>query len=116
MKKSVEELRAQGIKFVRVLWCDNANIIRAKSTHIDYLEDILRDGIKIAKAQMAIPVMYDGVIPATGLTPVGEVTLLPDSDTLKILPYTKGQASVMGDMCHLGSLRAWEYCPREYLK
>ena len=23
-----------GIKFVRILWCDNANIIRAKAAHI----------------------------------------------------------------------------------
>lgn len=116
MKKSLEDLKLNGVKFVRVLWCDNANVIRAKSIHIDYLKDILTDGIKIAQGQMGVPVMYDGVIPSTGLTPVGDVTLLPDRDTLKILPYAKGQASMIGDLRVLGSLEPWEHCPREYLK
>ncbi|MEA3492692.1 MAG: glutamine synthetase family protein [Campylobacterota bacterium] len=116
MKKTLEYLRHNGVKFIRVLWCDNANIIRAKSIHIEYLENILKDGIKIAKGQMAIPVMYDVVVPSTGLSAVGEVTLVPDTDTLKILPFAKGQASMMGDMKILGSLDPWDNCPREYLK
>ncbi len=116
MKNYIKNLKKSGVKFVRVLWCDNANIIRAKSIHINYLTNTLQDGIKIAKAQMAIPVMYDAVVPSTGLSPVGEVTLLPDLNTLKILPFAKGQASMIGDIKTLGELQAWEHCPRAYLK
>ena len=32
-----QTLKDAGVKFVRLLWCDNANIIRAKAAHIDYL-------------------------------------------------------------------------------
>lgn len=116
MKKIIKNLKKNGVKFVRVIWCDNANIIRAKSIHINYLKDTLQDGIKIAKAQMAIPVMYDAVVPSTGLSPVGEVTLVPDVNTLKVLPFAKGQASMISDMKTLGDLEAWEHCPRAYLK
>ncbi|NKQ41371.1 MAG: glutamine synthetase [Sulfurovum sp.] len=112
----MEHLKEKGIKFVRVLWCDNANIIRAKSVHIKYLEDTLDSGVKIAKAQMGIPVMYDAVAPNAGLSPVGEVTLVPDPTTLKILPFAKGQASMIGDMKSLGDLTPWFNCPRDYLK
>jgi len=116
MKNPLKKLETNGVKFVRIIWCDNANIIRAKSIHIDYLKDTIQDGIKIAKAQMAIPVMYDAVVPSTDLSPVGEVTMIPDPDTLKVLPFAKGQASMIGDMTTLGDLEAWEHCPRAYLK
>jgi len=116
MKNPLKNLEKNAVKFVRIIWCDNANIIRAKSIHINYLKDILADGIKIAKAQMAIPVMYDAVVPSTGLSPVGEVTLIPDLTTLKILSFAKGQASMIGDMKTLGNLEPWDQCPRTYLK
>jgi glutamine synthetase len=29
------KLKNAGIKFVRILWCDNANVIRAKAAHAD---------------------------------------------------------------------------------
>ena len=65
-------LKHAGIKFVRVLWCDNANVIRAKAAHVDYLEDVIDNGVGITMAQMALPVMYDSVVAETGLGPVGD--------------------------------------------
>ena len=59
-----------GIKFVRILWCDNANIIRAKAAHVNYLEEYIDNGVGITVAQMALPVMYDSVVADTGLGPV----------------------------------------------
>ncbi len=116
MKQPFKYLKKNNIKFVRIIWCDNANIIRAKSVHLNYFKNSLDNGIKIAKGQMALPVMYDAVVPQTGLSAVGEVTLVPDIKTLKILPFAKGQASMIGDMKNLGTLTPWSNCPREYLK
>jgi len=116
MSDILKHLKEHNVKFVRIIWCDNANIIRAKSVHINYLKDALSSGVKMAEAQMALPVMYDAVVPDAGLTPVGEVTLVPDINTLKVLPFTKGQASMICDMKTLGVLEPWEHCPREYLK
>ncbi len=112
-KKMLEEA---GVKFIRLLWCDNANVIRAKAYHINFLEDLMDNGIGITSAQMAIPVMYDAVVAETGLDPVGEVRLMPDWSTLVVLPYAKGHAQVMCDMIVPETGNVWDHCPRGFLK
>ena len=96
MSDILKHLKEHNVKFVRIIWCDNANIIRAKSVHINYLKDALSSGVKMAEAQMALPVMYDAVVPDAGLTPVGEVTLVPDINTLKIFSRKKKRDSFLG--------------------
>ncbi len=103
-----------GIRFVRILWCDNANIIRGKAVHRGTLSEYLIHGVGISAAQQAIPVMYDAPAAGSGLSPVGEVRLIPDWDTLMPLPYAPGHARVMGDMVKDGS--PWQLCPRNFLK
>jgi len=111
-----QKLKDAGIRFVRILWCDNANIIRAKAAHVDYLEEYIDNGVGITMAQMALPVMYDAVVPETGLGPVGEVRLMPDWSTLTLLPYAPGQAQVLSDMVISATGMVWEHCPRGFLK
>ena len=82
-----QALKHAGTRFVRILWCDNANVIRAKAAHVNYLDDYIDNGVGITVAQMALPVMYDSVVAETGLGPVGEVRLMPDWSTLTILPF-----------------------------
>lgn len=108
------QLEDAGVEWVRILWCDHANVIRAKAAHVSLLEDGLPDGVGISVAQQALPVMFDSVAPDSGLGPVGEARLVPDWSTLKPLPYAPPQAQVMGDMWVGG--RPWEHCPREYLR
>lgn len=107
-------LRSSGTRFVRVVWCDNANVIRAKAVHIGALEGYLEHGLGITPAQQAIPVMFDTVVAGSGLGPVGEVRLMPDWDTLTALPYAPGQARVLGDMMLAG--KPWALCPRDFLR
>ena len=103
-----------GVRFVRILWCDNANIIRGKAVHRVTLSEYIKHGVGISAAQQAIPVMYDAPAPGSGLGPVGEVRLVPDWNTLTPLPYARGHARVMGDMVKEGS--PWNLCPRNFLK
>ncbi|MFB8791084.1 MAG: glutamine synthetase family protein [Potamolinea sp.] len=103
-----------GVRFVRILWCDNANIIRSKAVHRGSLADYLEHGVGISAAQQAIPVMYDAPAAGSGLGPVGEVRLVPDWDTFTPLPYAPGHARVMGDMVKDNS--PWNLCPRNFLK
>lgn len=109
-----EFLKTAGVQFIRVLWCDNANIIRGKAFHISGFHEHREYGIGISMAQQAIPVMYDAVAPNSGLGPVGEVWLVPDWSTLRILPYAPTHARVMGNMMHQGN--PWSLCPRYFLK
>ncbi|MEJ2728327.1 MAG: glutamine synthetase family protein [Deltaproteobacteria bacterium] len=109
-------LKDAGIKFVRILWCDNANVIRAKAAHINYLDDYIKNGVGITMAQQALPVMYDTVVPETGLGPVGEVRLMPDWSTMTILPYAEGHAQVISDMIIGETGQVWAHCPRGFLR
>jgi glutamine synthetase len=103
-----------GVRFVRVLWCDNGNVIRGKAIHRDRLPVYWTHGVGISAAQQAIPVMYDAPVAGTGLGPVGEIRLVPDWDTLNVLPYAPTHARVMGDMVKDG--QPWPFCPRNFLK
>ncbi len=113
-KETLNSLDRARIKFIRVLWCDNANIIRGKAIHRKRLETYLTHGVGISAAQQALPVIYDVPIPESGLGPVGEIRLIPDQTTLTFLPYAKGHARMMGDMV-LGG-KSWPNCPRAFLK
>jgi len=101
------------IHFIRVLWCDNANIIRAKAVGMDSLKDD-EVSVGISRGQQGVPVMYDGVVAGSGLDPVGEITLKGDMSTLTPIPYAPGHTRVMGDMFHEG--KVWGNCPRGFLK
>ena len=107
-------LRSADVRFLRVLWCDNANVIRGKAIHTSVLASHLAHGVGITPAQQALPVMYDAVVPDSGLGPVGEVRLMPDWSTLTLLPYAPGHARTIGDMMLDG--RPWALCPRHFLK
>lgn len=113
-KELLQTLDAADVRFVRILWCDNANIIRGKAVHRGTLSEYLKHGVGISAAQQAIPVMYDAPVPGSGLGPVGEVRLVPDWDTLNPLPYAPGHARVIGDMVKDGY--PWNLCPRNFLK
>ena len=110
----LKSLDAAGVRFVRIVWCDNANIIRGKAVHRGTLSEYLKHGVGISAAQQAIPVMYDAPVPGSGLGPVGEVRLVPDWDTFTPLPYAPGHARVIGDMVKDGY--PWNLCPRDFLK
>lgn len=113
-KKTRKFLQETGVKFVRVLWCDNANIIRGKAIHLDMLSHYCEHGVGISLGQQGVPVMYDAVVPESGLGPVGEIRLVPDWSSLKPLPYALGHARTMGNMVLNGS--PWALCPRDFLK
>jgi glutamine synthetase len=109
----IQDLKRAGVEYVRLLWCDNANIIRGKAANVNMLRDGF-EGINMTVAQMALPVMFDAVAPNSGLGPVGEVRLEPDWSTLKILPYAPGHAQVIANM--VDDSKPWIHCPRDFLR
>ncbi|WP_013320759.1 glutamine synthetase family protein [Gloeothece verrucosa] len=113
-KTILTTLEQAGVQFVRVLWCDNANQIRAKAFHRQRLEAYYQHGVGISAAQQSVSIMYDGPVPGSGGGPVGEIRLVPDWDTLAVLPYAPRHARVMGDMILDG--QPWSLCPRSFLK
>ena len=107
----LSELDAAGVRYLRVLWCDNANIIRARAVRVRPLGEV---SVRISSGQMALPVMGDNVVPGSGLGPVGEAELVPDWNTLRLLPYAPGEAAVIGNLEQRGL--PWQHCPRAFLR
>lgn len=111
-------LREADIRWVRVVWCDNGNVIRGKAIHLDALTRQLSAGrtcgVGLSAAQQAIPVVADAVAAGSGLGPVGEVWLVPDWETLQMLPYAPGQARVVGEM--VKDDQPWPWCSRQFLR
>lgn len=103
------------INLLHILWCDNANIIRAKAVHINASNVNASDFyVGISEAMQALPVMYDVPVRETGLSPVGEVHLTADLASFTPLPYAPCHGRTMGDMLKNG--KPWAYCPRNFLK
>jgi len=97
MNALIERARDAGVGLVRVAYCDNANLIRAKTVPLDGLDGVLRYGIGFSVAQQALPMMGDTVLPDSGLAPAGEVWLVPDPATFTPLPYSPGCATMLGE-------------------
>ncbi|MBD2157393.1 glutamine synthetase family protein [Leptolyngbya sp. FACHB-16] len=110
----VKYLSDRHIRFVRLLWCDNGNIIRGKAFHTGMFEEHQEHGIGISMGQQGIPATVDAVTPDSGLGPVGEVWLKPDWSTLAALPYTPGHARVLADLTL--NNEPWPLCPRAFLR
>jgi glutamine synthetase len=99
----------------RFVWVDNAGISRGKAAFRGVLEGALRNGVGMTVGQQALPMMFDAVIPETGLGAVGEVRLRADLESFALLPFAPGHAMVVCDMVELSG-KPWAYCPRDFLK
>jgi glutamine synthetase len=101
--------------WVRFVFVDHGGIPRCKAAHRNSFERRARAGVGLAKGVMALD--PSGLLhPASGLTPVGEVRLIPDLSTLTPLPFARGQAMVSCDMTEPDATTPWEGCPRSVLK
>jgi glutamine synthetase len=110
----LETCRAAGVRLARFLYCDNGGIIRGKAAGMAGLADRLEDGIGLTVAMMAMNSL-DQLQPVEGMGPVGEIRLVPDTDSFALLPYAPRSASFSCDMLR-ADRQPWEACPRAFLK
>ncbi|MGA9161823.1 MAG: glutamine synthetase family protein [Actinomycetota bacterium] len=112
--EAVAACRGAGVRLVRFLYCDNGGIVRAKAAHVERLADRMRTGIGITVAMQAMSSL-DQLQPVEGMGPVGEVRLVPDPTTLRILPYAPHSAAMLVDHVRLDG-EPYEADPRSFLK
>jgi glutamine synthetase len=110
----LRQVQEAGVRQVRFLYCDNAGIIRGKAAGRHALAGCLSSGIGLMTAMQAMNSL-DQLQPVEGLGPVGEVRLLPDPRTFRILPYVPHTAALFCDMLTLDGT-PWEVCPRTFLR
>jgi glutamine synthetase len=102
------------LRLVRFLWCGNDGTVRAKASSRHGLEGRLRAGIGLTVAMQAMSSL-DQLQPVEGMGPVGEVRLVPDPDTFRVLPYAPATGAVLVDHIGLDGAPA-PVCQRSFLK
>ncbi len=103
-----------GLALIRFLWCGNDGTVRAKASGRHGLDGRLRAGIGLTVAMQAMNSL-DQLQPVEGMGPVGEVRLVPDLDTFRILPYAPRSAALLTDHVDLDG-RPAPVCQRSFLK
>jgi glutamine synthetase len=112
--EAVAACREAGVRLVRFVYCDNGGIVRAKAAHLERLADRMRTGIGLTVAMQAMSSL-DQLQPVDGMGPVGEVRLVPDPSTLRILPYAPHTAAMLVDHVRLDG-EPYEADPRAFMK
>ena len=110
----VRAARESSVQLVTFMYCDNAGVIRNKSTHVDSLKWRMESGIGFSTTMQAMAAQ-DRIMPFEGMTVVGEFRLVPDPATFKVLPYAPQRATMIGDLMTLDR-QPYEACPRSFLK
>ena len=110
----VTQCQAAGVRLVRFLYCDNGCTIRGKLAPMERLASRMAAGQSLTVAMQAMN-MLDQLQPVADMGPVGEIRLVPDPDSLVILPYAPHSAAMMCDMIKLDR-QPWEACPRSFLR
>ena len=88
------------LRLVRFLWCGNDGTVRAKASSGHGLEGRIRAGIGLTVAMNAMNAL-DHLQPVDGMGPVGEVRLVPDLNTFRVLPYAPHTGAMLVDQLGL---------------
>jgi glutamine synthetase len=113
-REIVQRADEAGLRLVRFLWCGNDGTVRGKASAIRGLEGRLDSGIGLTVAMQAMNGL-DQLQAVEGMGPVGEVRLVPDLETFRILPYAPRTGAVLVDLVGLDGEPAPQ-CPRSFLK
>ena len=103
-----------GLRLIRFLWCGNDGTVRAKASSRNGLDGRLESGIGLTVAMQAMNGL-DQLQAVDGLGPVGEVRLVPDLDTFRVLPYAPRIGALLTDHVALDGSPAG-VCQRSFLK
>ena len=96
----VRQADEAGIRLVRFLWCGNDGTVRAKSSALRGLEGRIQSGIGLTVAMQAMNGL-DHLQPVDGMGPVGEIRLVPDPSTFRVLPYAPRTGAMIVDHVQL---------------
>lgn len=110
----VAACRANGVRLVRFLFCDNSGIIRGKATSAVRLKGRAESGIGMVVGVQCLN-MLDYLQPVEGMGATGEVRLIPDPQTFRVLPYAPHSAVALCDLVQLDH-RPWGACPRSFAR
>ena len=103
-----------GLRLVRFLWCGNDGTVRAKASSLHGLEGRIESGIGLTVAMQAMNSL-DQLQSVEGMGPVGEIRLVSDPETFRVLPYAPHTGAMLVDQLRLDGEPA-PVCQRTFLK
>jgi glutamine synthetase len=92
----LEHAKRNGLTLVRILWCGNDGVVRAKATTVAALPRRLENGVGGTAALQAMNAL-DRMQVLPDAVPAREVRLMPDPVTFRILPYAPRTGALLGD-------------------
>jgi glutamine synthetase len=110
----VRRAEEEDLRLVRFLWCGNDGTVRAKASGRHGLAGRIEAGIGLTVAMQAMNGL-DQLQPVEGMGPVGEIRLVPDPETFRVLPYAPNAGAMLVDHVTLDGEPA-AVCQRSFLK
>jgi glutamine synthetase len=92
----VRQVDEAELRLVRFLWCGNDGTVRAKASSRHGLSARMASGIGLTVAMNAMNGL-DQLQPVAGMGPVGELRLVPDPETFRVLPYAPRTGAMLVD-------------------
>jgi glutamine synthetase len=119
----VEQVQASDLETIRVLFADQHGILRGKTVVADAIASIFTSGIAAPSTLLLKDIAHRTVFPiwsadadiAGGLTGAGDILLVPDPATFRILPWSPKSAWIFCDP-YLKSGATLSFSPRGVLK
>jgi glutamine synthetase len=113
-KEVVKIAQEKNLRLIRFLYCDLAGVIRGKTVHASQLDSKIHEGVGLTRAQNAVN-LFEDLVHVEGMEPVGEVRIVPDSDTFAELPWLDRTGGMFSDLQEKDGSE-WGGCTRTVLK
>jgi glutamine synthetase len=113
-KEVLKVAQEQNLRLIRFLYCDLAGVIRGKTVHASQLDSKIYEGVGLTRAQNAVN-LFEDLVSVEGMEPVGEVRIVPDSDTFNVLPWLDRTGAMLSDLQEKDGSE-WGGCTRTVLK
>jgi len=112
--KVIEMVNSNDIERIRLLYTDNASIPRGRIHKAEDIESLMENGTNITSGMQSFNAL-DHLTSDGTFGPVGEVRMVPDPETFRILPYAEDTALMLCDL-HEPAGGPWEADPRVQLQ
>ncbi|CAK4696923.1 hypothetical protein LEN26_014190 [Aphanomyces euteiches] len=100
----------EGVQLVRLVWCGNDGLLRAKCVHVNALAKVQDSGVALTSAVQGLMAFADVLVPNCGLTSSEDIWMIPDLSTLKQLPHHPKHAMALVQLRDLNGKTT--LCPR----
>jgi glutamine synthetase len=105
---------AHDVELIRLLFANNAGALMGRVLDAGEIESILEDGGNLTKGMQSFTAL-DTLVEDGTFGPVGEIRLVPDPETFRVLPYADRTGVMLCDMYELDGT-PWAACPRSRLR